>query len=160
MNVPKLKNRVAQFIRKMPRLIIIPYYLYRFVQPKYSVGVVGIVWNNHQVLLVEHVFHPQLPWGLPGGWIGFNESPQQAVTRELKEELGLNVTKTDLILLEKTKYHHLDIAFICQTSNDIQGISSELMGYRWFNFEEIPPIHKFHYDAISASHTFLQGQSS
>ena len=55
-------------------------------QPEQSVW---YLMTQGQVLLVEHVFHPYAPWGLPGGWIDRNESPSQtAVIRELQEELN------------------------------------------------------------------------
>lgn len=153
MSLASLRYRFAHVIRKLPFLLVIPYHVYRFFQPKFSTGVVGIVWDGERVLLVEHVFHPRLPWGLPGGWVGFNESPAQATIRELHEELGLVVEKVRLVMLEKTQYHHLDIAYLCDVSNTVQHYSNELLGYRWFRLEELPHMHKFHYDAIVASLT-------
>ena len=87
-----IRQQLAQIIRRFPTLMLIPYHAYRFIQPKYSVGVIGVVMNSDgKILLVEHVFHPRLPWGLPGGWINFNEDPAEAVERELSEELALDV---------------------------------------------------------------------
>jgi len=152
-----LRVRLAHFIRRFPKLILIPYYLYRFIQPKYSVGVVGIVFNAEgEVLLVEHVFHPRLPWGLPGGWIGRNEDPAIAVQRELQEELHLDVSAEHVILTQRTQYNHLDIAYLCTTSQtDIDYTSYELIGHDWINVESLPPLHKFHYDVIRLAHQQL-----
>jgi ADP-ribose pyrophosphatase YjhB (NUDIX family) len=147
------RQRIAHFVRQNPLLIKVAYYTYRFIQPKFTIGVVGIVWNtHHEVLLVEHIFHPKLPWGLPGGWVGWNEDPAVAVVRELHEELGLVCTIQATIHLEKTQYHHMDMAFLCIASNDIQTVSNELLGYRWFRVDELPHMHKFHYDAIQKAY--------
>jgi ADP-ribose pyrophosphatase YjhB (NUDIX family) len=129
--------------------MLIAYYAYRFIQPKYSVGVIGVVFNAEgQVLLVEHVFHPRLPWGLPGGWVGNNEDPALAVVRELREELALQVTVQRLLVLEKTEYNHLDLAFLCEAQNEVGTVSYELIGYRWHSTDTLPRLHRFHYSAI------------
>jgi 8-oxo-dGTP diphosphatase len=144
-----IRQQLASLIRRVPTLMLIPYYTYRFFQPKYSIGVIGVVINSEsKVLLVEHVFHPRLPWGLPGGWINFNEDPAKAVERELSEELQLTVDANHLLLLERTQFNHLDMAYLCEAKSEIGTLSYELLGYRWYSFEELPRLHPFHYLAI------------
>ena len=142
-------HHFAAVLKRMPYLLQAAYYVYRFFQPKYTVGVVGIIFNEaKQVLLVEHIFHPRIPWGLPGGWVNFNEDPSQAVVRELQEELGLSVTCKQIVHAEKTQFHHLDIAFTCQVSNDVNTLSRELLSYRYWPLDQLPRLHGFHYRAI------------
>ena len=144
-----IRQQLASLIRRVPTLMLIPYYTYRFFQPKYSIGVIGVVINSEsKVLLVEHVFHPRLPWGLPGGWINFNEDPAKAVERELSEELQLTVDANQLLLLERTLFNHLDMAYLCEAKIEFGTLSYELLGYRWYSFEELPRLHPFHYLAI------------
>lgn len=146
------RHRLASVIRRIPTLMLIPYYTYRFFQPKYSVGVVGVVLNSEsKVLLVEHVFHPRLPWGLPGGWINFNEDPAQAVEREISEELALQVDVKRLLIMRRTQFNHLDIAYLCIPNTEVGLLSYELLGYGWFAFEELPRLHPFHYQAIQSA---------
>jgi 8-oxo-dGTP diphosphatase len=143
------RQQLAQIIRRVPSLMLLPYYTYRFFQPKYSVGVIGVVLNDEgKILLVEHVFHPRLPWGLPGGWINFNEDPAEAVERELSEELSLKVDAHRLLLMERTQFNHLDIAYLCQAKSEIGILSYELLAYQWFAPDELPQLHDFHYQAI------------
>lgn len=148
----KQRQQLATLIRRIPKLMIIPYHIYRFFQPKYSVGVVGVTINEQrEVLLVEHVFHPKLSWGLPGGWIGFNEDPSQAVIREFAEELQLTIDTECLLLMKRTQYNHLDIAYLCQKQGEIGELSYELLAYDWVSQENLPRLHKFHYEAIEAA---------
>lgn len=152
----RFRQQLAKIIRRNPFLMRIAYTLYRFTQPKYSIGVVGVVINdNHEVLLVEHVFHPKLPWGLPGGWIGFNEEPAATAKREIKEELGLIVDVETLLLSNKTQYHHLDFAYLCKPKSAITDLSYELLGYAWFSRDELPPVHSFHFQAIESAYAAL-----
>lgn len=144
-----LRRRFAQLIRRVPLLMRVPYTVYRFIQPKYSVGVVGVVLNaQQQVLLVEHVFHPRHPWGLPGGWIGRNEDPSKAVQRELQEELQLKVDASTLLLARVTEHRHMDFAFLCTPHNEPGALSYELFNYGWFSPRRLPKLWPFHYEAI------------
>jgi ADP-ribose pyrophosphatase YjhB (NUDIX family) len=136
--------------------MLIPYYTYRFFQPKYSIGVVGVVLNSkNEVLIVEHVFHPNHPWGLPGGWLNFNEDPAEAVMREIREELGLQVTVNQLLLATRTDFNHVDFAYLCSTRSEISKISYELLGYRWSTRSDLPCLHRFHAHAVEEAFAVL-----
>jgi 8-oxo-dGTP diphosphatase len=145
------KQRASQIIQQHPWLIKSVYPFYRFLRPRYNAGVVGLVSNQQgEILLVEHVFHPQIPWGLPGGWTNRNEDPAQAVQRELYEELGLEVEILRPLSIERTEPYHLDIAFLCEARSDITQLCYELLSYRWYHPSELPRLHKFHYRTIQA----------
>ena len=53
------------------------------------VGVAVIVCHQGQVLFGQRLNQEGLgQWQLPGGWIEWGESPEQAACREVKEETG------------------------------------------------------------------------
>src|SRR5438874_1163879 len=86
------KRRIAAILRRAPWISQIGQVLWRLGRPWVTIGAVGVVFNDRgQMLLVEHVFHPQIPWGLPGGWMDRHEGPEDTVRRELHEETGLAV---------------------------------------------------------------------
>jgi 8-oxo-dGTP diphosphatase len=142
-------RQFARLIRRYPLLIRLPYLVYRRFQPRYTIGVVGVLINDvGHILIVEHVFHPEHPWGLPGGWIGRNEEPADAVVRELKEELQLDATVKHVLYVKKPARNHIDIAFLCESSNPVGKLSNELLDYQWINPEQLPPLNIFHKHAI------------
>ena len=85
-----MSRQFATLIRRFPALLRIPFLIFHRLQSRYTVGVAGVVLDERgRVLIVEHAYHPRYPWGLPGGWIGEDEDPADAILRELREELQL-----------------------------------------------------------------------
>jgi len=126
-------------------------FAFHMLQPRFTAGVVGVVLNSRgEVLLVEHVFHPRAPWGLPGGWLERGETPIQGLQRELREEMGIQVSVSRPLLVETGYYYqsHLDIAFLCQAESEVSSLSSELLDYRWTNLEDLPEMLPFHHAAV------------
>lgn len=56
-----------------------------------------------RVLLVNPTYKPG--WDLPGGMAEENEPPEDAVTRELREELGLDITPCGLLVVDWVAPH-------------------------------------------------------
>jgi 8-oxo-dGTP diphosphatase len=135
--------------------------LWRSTRPKFTVGVVGVVFNaEQQVLLVEHVFHPQRPWGLPGGWVDAHESPSHAATREIQEEVQLTVEIHSLISVDPFEdIQHLDMAYLCNPTHGTQvgKLSPELLSYQWASLDQLPAINAFHRRAIEQGYKMMHG---
>jgi 8-oxo-dGTP pyrophosphatase MutT (NUDIX family) len=144
-----MMRRIATILQRAPWIAVVGHHLWRWRQPKYSVGAVGVVFNKQgQVLLVEHVFHPHAPWGLPGGWVGRDENPAHTVARELREELELDVEVGKVLLLEMEGNSHIDLAYSCQQTGPVGMLSAELLNYGWYDPAKLPRLHQFHYRAI------------
>jgi ADP-ribose pyrophosphatase YjhB (NUDIX family) len=63
----------------------------QFIDPKVGAAVLALTEDN-QALLVRRAVDPaQGSWCLPGGFIEIGETPQQAASRECKEESGFEV---------------------------------------------------------------------
>jgi len=115
-------------------------------------GAVGILFNEHgEVLLVEHVFHPKTPWGLPGGWVAKQENPAETVHRELFEELSLEVEVGPIILVDMPLKNHVDLAYLCRTNDTVGKLSYELTAFHWFDPKDLPKLLPFHQSAIQKS---------
>ena len=142
-------RKIAYMLRRAPWLMIVPYALWRLLQPKYTLGVVGVVFNDEgHILLVEHAFHPKTPWGLPGGWVGRREDPALTLQREMQEELELAVRVEAVIHISRPHSNHLDIAYVCTPLGQVGTINYELLSYRWVEPTQIPRVLSFHYQAI------------
>jgi 8-oxo-dGTP pyrophosphatase MutT (NUDIX family) len=124
--------------------------IWRLRQAKFSAGVVGVVFNaSGEVLLVEHVFHPYTPWGLPGGWVDNREDPARTLEREMLEELQLSVEVGPVLLVKVDYGNHIDLAYVCRPMSPIGKLSHELLDYRWVSINALPNLHSFHHRAIT-----------
>ncbi len=95
------KQRLATWIKTIPPLRWGLWLAVRLFAPRNRVGAMGVIFNDAgQVLLVEHVFRPDFPWGLPGGWVEPAEDPAHAVRREILEELNLEISVKTLLLCQ------------------------------------------------------------
>src|SRR5687767_7763004 len=149
----QVSRTVALTLKRFPFLAVIIRKIMRAFQGRYTAGVVGVVLNQQgEVLVVEHVFHPDCPWGLPGGWLGWRESPAGGVQRELKEETGLDIEIIKPLLVELGYSNtHLDIAFLCTAENESVSLSSELLSHRWVHPDQMPSLLSFHRRSIAAA---------
>ncbi|CAC9588840.1 Thiazole tautomerase TenI-like domain [uncultured Gammaproteobacteria bacterium] len=71
-------------------------------------AVVGVLRNKNQEILIAQRRKSQFMggfWELPGGKIENEESPEQAIIRELNEELGIQVKHSSL---HQTMVHHYE----------------------------------------------------
>lgn len=131
--------------------------LVRIVQPRFTVGVVGVLLDDRRerVLLVEHLYHTRLPWGLPGGWIARREDPMQTVQREFYEETSLRVRVVRPLLFQRSPdmRGHMDVVYECMLEDTSQVIrlNGELLSYRWTPCADLPPLVRLHRQAISAA---------
>lgn len=140
------KRQLAGWLRRFPPLRWLLALGVRLFIPRHYVGAVGAIFNDTgQVLLIEHVFRPHYPWGLPGGWVERNESPADAVRREIEEELGFAVDIKQLLLcelqgnssLKHTVPHSLGFVYYCRLSSESQSLpakarhSPEILSVEW-----------------------------
>lgn len=69
---------------------------------------VGLVINKGKILMIRRLepelVDAHLKWEIPGGKVDFNENPQEAIVREIKEETGINSEVIRLLPLPYTQY--------------------------------------------------------
>jgi NADH pyrophosphatase NudC (nudix superfamily) len=74
--------------------------------------VAAVIEVDGKVLLARNVAWPEKMFALVAGFLERDESPQQAVAREVREETGLDVTATHLIgVYEFPRRNEVIIAF-------------------------------------------------
>ncbi len=105
--------------------------------PEPIVGAI-IVNDKGQVLLVTSPKWPGL-YVIPGGHVELGESMVDAVRREVKEEVGLEVISSNQNLvhesvfgLDRKKSHFIFIDFVCKCKNyEVKIDNEEISGFVW-----------------------------
>lgn len=153
----------GKLLHRFPALAIPLYTLYRLTIGRFTMGAVGVVFDDDgRVLLVEHLFHRDFPWGLPGGWIDGGELPQDGVERELHEELGLITQAIQPVMVWRSLLwrNHIDMAFLMKLdpTTDLNAIrlSAELVTFGWFALDDLPRIEANHRRVILQAQTIRQ----
>jgi len=111
-----------------------------------KIDVRGIIIENDQILLVKETIDGK--WALPGGWAEYSLSVKENVTKEVKEEAGLNVVAKHLIAVQDRRFHNTDHCpygiykmFVhCELIDGsfVPNIETEDSGY--FSLDQLPPL--------------------
>ena len=115
-----------------------------YATPKIDVR--GAVFQNNRVLLVRE--RSDGLWTLPGGWADINDSPSEAVTREIEEEAGIETRCVKLVALyDRNKHHHPPMYFhaykaffICEYVDGIPVASGETSDVGYFSKSNYPDL--------------------
>jgi len=115
-----------------------------YVTPKVEVR--GAVFRDGQVLLVRESADGL--WTLPGGWADVNESPSQAVEKEIEQESGLRARAVKLAALYDRKlhghgptlHHSWKAFFLCEITGGEPRGSYETDAVGFFDPTQLPPM--------------------
>ncbi len=98
-----------------------------------------VVDEQRRVLLLKHRFRPGTGWGLPGGFIEAGEQPDEAVRRELREEVGLELAGVEVVTTRAFKKpRQIEIVFRCRPEGDASPQSIEIRKASWFSIDSLP----------------------
>jgi len=112
--------------------------LARATQTSFTVSAAAIVSNEkNEVLLLNHVLRPFSGWGFPGGFIEKGEQAENAIRREIREEIGIELSQLQLYTV-RTVGTHIEILFFARADGEPSVNSAEIMEVRWFPFDEVP----------------------
>lgn len=112
----------------------------------YSVSVYAIIQKRGRILLTQDTYKPG--WKLPGGGVEANELILEALRREIREEVGLEIRPGRLLLMANwlkkgSSLARLRIYFVADHARgDIDLTSREVAKTRWFSRRELQALKK------------------
>ena len=124
----------------------------RAMTPSYTVGANCVIEREDgAILLVRQVYRSR--WGLPGGLLERGEDPASAVTREVREEVGLDVEVVgEPTVVIDAEARRVDVVFRGRPRHDVPGElvprSPEIVELRWCQPNDLPELQEEAAEAI------------
>ncbi len=126
----------------------------RVLYPTFTAGsVVCLTDPSGRVLLARHSYSSG--WGLPGGLIGRNEDPAATATREMREELGLELVLDGPPLPYKPPgRRHFNfiyrLSFDPASADPLTSQSPEILAVDWFPLDTLPELAEYTGEFLAA----------
>ena len=112
----------------------------RFTHTRFTVTAGAVIFNDQkQVLLLKHRFRAGSGWGLPGGFLERGEQPIDALRRELREEIGLELEDVRVFAarsFEKPK--QVEVLFRARANANVKPLAMEVERAEWFPLDSLP----------------------
>ena len=121
-------------------------FVYDYPRPMVTVdGIISrVIEMTPQILLIKRSGDPFKDcWALPGGFVDEGEDPKDAIKRELREEIGIDIEKIFLYKPYGEKDRDprgwcISIVYYGSISSDVEvKAGDDAKEYKWFTFEEL-----------------------
>ena len=115
--------------------------------------------DPRRVVLVRRR-NPPHGWALPGGFVEYGESVEQAAAREAAEETGLMVTRLRQFHVysdpsRDPRAHTITVVFTCEAAGDLVG-GDDAAEARFFDVSALP--HDLAFDHAGILEDFVSGR--
>jgi len=112
----------------------------RLAHARFTVTAGAVIFNdNREVLLLKHRFRAGSGWGLPGGFMETGEQPIEALRRELREEIGLEVDDVKILAVRSFKKpKQVEVLFRARANAYVESQTIEVERAEWFPIDALP----------------------
>ena len=112
----------------------------RLTHTRFTVTAGAVIFNDkREVLLLKHRFRAGSGWGLPGGFMEKGEQPIDALRRELREEIGLEVDDVKVYAARSFKKpQQVEVLFLARANADVKSRTVEVERAEWFALDALP----------------------
>ena len=113
--------------------------------PSYTVGAVALLRRDDGRLLFVDQRHSE-GWALPGGLLRRGEDPDDAVVREVAEEIGVSLTSSELpvpVAAVNPRVRRVDLVYVLDAPADArpqQEDAAEVRRVGWFAADQLPEV--------------------
>lgn len=132
-------NVLGEIWRRLPAVVRLR--VAKFGQRRFTVTVAAMLFDDaRRILLLEHVFRADRGWGVPGGFIGRGEQPEEALRRELREEVSIDLDDVSLVFIRTlVTLKQVEIYYRARVIGEPIPSSFEIKQAQWFAVNDLPP---------------------
>ena len=117
------------------------------------VTVDGLIIKEGKTLLVKRNNEPYFGfWAIPGGYVEWEETCEEAVVREVKEETNLKTGIKSMVGVysdpSRSPYHTITVAYLLEILGGEVKKSEEATDINWFPLDNLPPLAFDHKEII------------
>lgn len=117
-----------------------------------GVSIDAVVIKDDKVLLIRRGVEPfKGYWALPGGYVEWDESVEEAVKREVREEVGLIVTSLKLVGVYSEPSRHpkqvINVAYLVEVTGEVSA-GDDAVEYQWCELNSLPEELAFDHNMI------------
>jgi 8-oxo-dGTP diphosphatase len=112
----------------------------RLTHARFTVTAGALIFNDEgQILLLKHRFRPGSGWGLPGGFLEKGEQPLDALRRELREEVALELEDVEIFASRSfKKSRQVEVLYRCRANGPVTPRTMEVERAEWFSPASLP----------------------
>ncbi|MEK7514344.1 MAG: NUDIX domain-containing protein [Patescibacteria group bacterium] len=134
-----MKKRILKFLN----IVVYPFFrFYWFIFRPKTHGVKIVLTYGRKILFIRHSYRKG--WGFPGGGIRPQENKENAIKREVKEEIGIGITELMYLgFFESNIEYKKDTVHIFTTPLSTERVfidNIEIEEARWFPLDALPPL--------------------
>ena len=137
-SVASFQNVISRIWRLLPGRV--RRWSMRVTHARFTVTAGALIFNDEgRVLLLKHRFRAGSGWGLPGGFLEKGEQPLEALKRELREEIGMEIEAAEIFASRSFKRpRQVEILFLCRANGDVKPRAMEVERAEWFSLDSLP----------------------
>lgn len=108
-----------------------------------GVSVDAVIIRDNTILLIKRGVEPYKGyWGTPGGYVSWDESTEETVAREVKEETGLDVTSTKLVCVRSDPSRHpkqvINLVYLVEVADGQSKQGDDALEVKLFPLDALP----------------------